>query len=829
MKRTIHIFLASSITDMKEDRQAIGDFINQLNNIYNSQNLFIHLHKCEDESEDHAIMKDGTQKSLNDEIRESDLCFVLFWHKAGDVTEEELRVALEEFKIKSNPKIVVYFKNLAEGESLPDDVYRVMKKIDEEFLHYHREYSHIDSLKLGIITQLQVHGFLRVEMKVEDEQVTVSGHKVASTENIPVYSENDKYLALVEKHRFAEEYCEKRFRQYEHDRNNKKAYKAYQEAINEKERLRKELTEIANKILNIGMTIAERISNSTPTERICEAIQCFDRGDYEGVQNILRPDEIDKTLLQADIMEEQANMARQNGINEYRIRILSFEAQGNWRAAGDNYERIIAYVEGNLNAPKTIMLEYARFLYRQKNYKKSLDVCIRLQNALEKDPKAISEEEIAELYDLQGELYYCTMKYKEAEQYLQKAIELKKTAKVQGQSQDIQIAGSCVKLAKVFFMVTRYFEAEKLYIQALNLYKTYDTDEIEAVDVDIARTSLELGDLYYMINRHEDARKLFLDAYHKYAELVNGGEKRYTAALAESSNKVAYLDIAVYSHRKAERYYIQALKVKQLLTQKDPITYFLFLERICKKLGTFWKENGNAAYGQLILQEAKRIGEAIQNNEYGDDREDYRALDYAYYEQPINKPFIEPLLQESLRYYKVLADENPEAYEPSLAQAYHVTGIFYTQIGERQKAEMNYAEAITIRERLVDREQAMKPALAASYSNLSQHYCIWDKYEKAEKYALLAIEIYNDVSRGKAGAFNTDLARNYHALANLYVKAGKNEQAEECFKESMLLYIKLFEKSARAYIDRIINTVNSIVSFLDPIDSAEWMREFVVV
>ena len=85
-KRTIHIFLASSITDLNDDRQAIGDFINQLNNIYNSQNLYIHLHKCEDESENHSIINGGTQKSLNDEIRESDLCIVLFWHKAGEVT-----------------------------------------------------------------------------------------------------------------------------------------------------------------------------------------------------------------------------------------------------------------------------------------------------------------------------------------------------------------------------------------------------------------------------------------------------------------------------------------------------------------------------------------------------------------------------------------------------------------------------------------------------------------------------------------------------------------------------------------------------------------------
>ena len=43
----------------------------------------------------------------------------------------------------------------------------------------------------------------------------------------------------------------------------------------------------------------------------------------------------------------------------------------------------------------------------------------------------------------------------------------------------------------------------------------------------------------------------------------------------------------------------------------------------------------------------------------------------------------------------------------------------------------------------------------------------------------------------------------------------------------MMLYIKLFEKSSRAYIDRIINTVNNVVILLDPIESTKWMEEFV--
>ena len=433
-----------------------------------------------------------------------------------------------------------------------------------------------------------------------------------------------------------------------------------------------------------------------------------------------------------------------------------------------------------------------------------------------------NEQFVTELADI----YYCALKYKTAESFFRKAIELRKASNMQGQEQDIQIAELYVKLAKVYYKVTRYFEAETLYIQALDTYKKYDTKVVETIDADIARTCIELGDLYYMINRHEDAHKLFVDAYHKYTELFNSGKNYYKSALAEACNKIVYLNVAVYSHCKDESYYVEAMKIKQLLTQQDPVAYFIFLERIINKLGQYWKEKGNINYGNSFLQEAERIASVIQNKQYADNKEEYRALNYDFYDQPINKPFIEQVLQESLLLYKELTNENPEAYETSLAKTYNVAGMFYTQIGEELKAEMNYKQAIDIGERLVNREKATKPNLAACYSSLSQHYAAFSQYEKAEKYALQAIDIYTSVSK-ESGAFDTNLARNFFTFANLCVKAGKYKEAEENYMRSILLYIKLYEKSSRAYVDRIINTVNNVVTLLDPIESTQWMEEFV--
>ena len=422
MSKEILFFLASSIDDTAADREAIGNFINQINNFGHDQDIYIRLCKCDDDYADHSVKIEGSQKSLDDMIRDSDLCFVIFWHKAGEVTQHELNVAYETFKKKNYPKIVVYFKALQEGETLSEDVAKVMHSIDEELKHYYRNYSHIDSLKLGIITQLNIHGFLKAEMKVDGSDIKIGSEKIASTDDIPLFSENDEYLELVEDYREANAECERLSRLYSANKNNMKVFRAYQKAIKNRDRLIDDITEMSDGILNIGEQIAKIASSSMMTDRIREAIRCFDIGDYDGVLNLLHPDEIENQIKVLDVMEEHINMARRNVIEEYRLRILALEAQGKWSEIYDTYERAAAQVMERPEMPKTIVLEYAQFLYRQGNYQKGIEICERLKN-LTADGVGLTEtKEIAELYERLGACCYHCMKYDEAEKNLKEAL-----------------------------------------------------------------------------------------------------------------------------------------------------------------------------------------------------------------------------------------------------------------------------------------------------------------------------------------------------------------------------------------------------------------------
>ena len=97
--KKIKIFLASSITDLSEDRLYVGDFMGQLNELYLDSGIHFSLVKCEDY--DNAMSASGKQSEYDREIRESELVFFLFFKKVGDYTKHEFEVAFEAFKEQS--------------------------------------------------------------------------------------------------------------------------------------------------------------------------------------------------------------------------------------------------------------------------------------------------------------------------------------------------------------------------------------------------------------------------------------------------------------------------------------------------------------------------------------------------------------------------------------------------------------------------------------------------------------------------------------------------------------------------------------------------------
>ena len=107
-------------------------------------------------------------------------------------------------------------------------------------------------------------------------------------------------------------------------------------------------------------------------------------------------------------------------------------------------------------------------------------------------------------------------------------------------------------------------------------------------------------------------------------------------------------------------------------------------------------------------------------------------------------------------------EKNAAAYEPDLADSYNSAGVFYSDQGQPDKAEKYYLDAIEIYERLVERNpDAYEPDLAKSYNNAGNLYSNHGQPDKAEKYYLAAIEIYERLAKRNPDAYELALAASY--------------------------------------------------------------------
>ena len=112
MKKTIKIFLASSITEFEKERNELEVFIRRISDIY-EDNYDISLNPISCEAIDPYITDSRTQDIINETLKDTELCIVLVYTRFGAFTNEEFKYALNLFRESNHklPKIYVNLKN----------------------------------------------------------------------------------------------------------------------------------------------------------------------------------------------------------------------------------------------------------------------------------------------------------------------------------------------------------------------------------------------------------------------------------------------------------------------------------------------------------------------------------------------------------------------------------------------------------------------------------------------------------------------------------------------------------------------------------------------
>lgn len=390
--KTVKIFLASSINDLKIDRLEVGDFFRHLNEIYLDRNIHFSLIKCE--YYDDSISEDGKQTDYDAEICDSDLVFFIFFTKVGAYTRHEFNVALDSYRKKKQPKIITYFKYSNSIDEANEDVKGFMHMLDVELRHYYNTYSNIDTLKLGILMQIKLMQLDNYEIDIKDRKIQLNGNDIANYENIPIFHGNDEITCLRETlDTITEKYYDIHKRHLE-DPDDMNIYSDYLNITAERDKVINQLREAEKRVLRLTEKIFSTESHNELSQRQREGYRMLERGDYESALKVLDLNEIYSEIEHNEIIEDNVRKRLQINVNELLQRIETLEAKGltpvTIAEIKNIYGQACALVQKH-NLDKSVLYFYASFLFNQRDYESAINMINLLISQYSNSDEELSE------------------------------------------------------------------------------------------------------------------------------------------------------------------------------------------------------------------------------------------------------------------------------------------------------------------------------------------------------------------------------------------------------------------------------------------------------
>ena len=131
-KKKICIFIGSSIVEFKEERMELENFIHRLSNDFEDRyDTRVIPVVCE--AFDPAMARTRKQDDSLESMRGCELCFLLFYTRAGADTIEAVRGGYQTFLETGAPKVYVYFKELGQDEKIEPSLTKFMTEVDKTY------------------------------------------------------------------------------------------------------------------------------------------------------------------------------------------------------------------------------------------------------------------------------------------------------------------------------------------------------------------------------------------------------------------------------------------------------------------------------------------------------------------------------------------------------------------------------------------------------------------------------------------------------------------------------------------------------------------------
>ncbi len=766
--KKISIFIGSSIEQFREERMDLENFIHRLSNIFiDRYQVQLVPNVCE--AQDTAMVAGRKQDEFNKLAQESDLCLFLFYTRAGEATLEEFHKAVERFMDGGKPKIYVYFKNIHGDVQAEQSLKDFINEVDGKYKHYYGTFDHVDTLKLRILLALKYEEMDFLSVEINGDKCCVDGEDLSkdmldlSKVNEFFNSEDLKNL-LAHYNELNAEY-ERLLPIYKSGEGDAEFYKKYAKLCTERDQVGKDIDELRKNTFALSLSLSKALASGEMSARMAAAYRLLEKGNKQGCIDLLTDKQFKNDYYaQRARDQEQINKAQEftrkmqeivkkrsiDYITALRLAISTlktmYSKKDRFVVIDELYKEAVTLAEED-NVELDVLYDYANYLYNQNQYQAAISYAQKLRG-LYKGTKETDSGKVLDLYNLLGLLYDAKQRNKEAEKYYVQALEIcKRSGFANSITGVINITTIYNNLGALYNSTHRYTEAEKCYTEALKIrirLAGANSAACAAYAPSLVSVYNNLGLLYNYTHRYTEAEKCHAQALEISKRLAAVNPEAYDSELASCFTNFGLTYSNMHRYTEAEKCYTKALEKY-------------------KKLATI----NSAAYDPKLALGYSNLGSLYINIRRYAEAEDYS--------------------KKALEIRERLTAMNSKVYEPDLATSNYDLGMLYLRMQRYKEAEDFLKKALKIFKRLAEVNLAYEYKVALSYNALVGVYWGFRLLNKAEEYCLKAYDIFGRLIKNSVALYGLDLVECYYYLGMIYNITYCIDEAEDIYGKTIEL------------------------------------------
>ena len=729
MKKII-IYLVAEEIALLQDKREISNFIRDLNDKYEDYGIYFKL-----------MISDNIGIIQEDEIKQSEFFFILFYKEASKTAIDKFNVAYENFKKYKNPKIATYIKK--DSNLLGDSMKEFAKKLDEELGHYYNIYENIDTIKLNVILQLNSLGLDLVTIK--DDKIYIGEKETMTLEKIPMLINNEYFKRLKEEYKQTEKEFWDIKRKIRDNPDDEEIFEQYVKIKEKREKIKDNIYHFENDIVNLESDFIRGCAEGNVSQRQLCARKYLEEGNLEEAKKVLNFKELkqdgDRMILLQQKRKEEIRVI----INEFIQRVntlkLDIKNLNRFQEIETTFEEAIR-IEKEGGLKRTTLDTYMLYLERQRKYKKLKEIATLYLNYLEMENYVVSPK----VYVVLGECYREEKNYSEAEKFFLESIKsLKKLVKENPRLYERRLGVSYNNIGLMYREIQQYNKAEEYMKRDIDIAEKVAKENFELYGPDLATIYSNMAGLYQEQKKLEEAIKYYLKA-REIAEKLSMKKVENRSVLAIVYENIGLLYQKNKQYEEAEKYFLKSLKITKEIVMNNI---------------------------EIYEEDLKDIYNCIERLE-----DDYADIAEKYFLEK-NYPSAEEYFSKCINLAESYTKENSQLHMANLSTYYYNISMVYSRTGKYKKAVDYLMKSLKEREKLAkENPEKYERKLGNVYNNLASAYEKSNEPKNALLYYEKTIKIYE-----KNNVEKDVLKERYFRILNLCEKLGENEKAKKYKKK----------------------------------------------